>query len=78
MEFAFNVTLQVTVLEVVQPVHDEKMFAPEVAGAVRTTEVPELYIRVKLVEPLPLPLLSAGKTAIATPLAGLDESTVSA
>jgi hypothetical protein len=34
-------------------------------------------VRVKLVVPLPALLLSAGETAIATPLEGLVESTVS-
>jgi hypothetical protein len=36
------VTLQVTVLAVVQPLHDEKVLLPEVAGAVSVTAVPEL------------------------------------
>jgi hypothetical protein len=49
---------------------------PEVAAAVSVTLVPELYVRVKLVLPLPPPLLSAGKTPIATPLAGFAEFTV--
>jgi len=34
-------------------------------------------VRVKLVVPLPAPLLSAGETVIATPLDGLAEFTVS-
>jgi hypothetical protein len=38
---AVNVTLQVTVLLVVQPVHEEKLLPPEVAGAVRTTAEPD-------------------------------------
>jgi hypothetical protein len=37
--FAFNVTLHVTVLAVVQPVHEEKALPPKVAGAVRVTAV---------------------------------------
>ena len=38
---AFTVTLQVTVLAVVHPVHELKVLAPEVAGAVSVTDVPE-------------------------------------
>jgi hypothetical protein len=34
------VTVQVTVLVLVQPVHEEKTLLPEVAGAVRVTAVP--------------------------------------
>jgi hypothetical protein len=49
---------------------------PEVAGAVSVTVVPELYVRVKLVVPFAAPLLSAGETVMATPLAGLVESIV--
>jgi hypothetical protein len=37
---AFMVTVQVTVLALVQPVHAEKVLLPEVAGAVKVTEVP--------------------------------------
>ena len=70
-------TVQVTVLAEVQPVHEEKVLLPEVAGAVSVTVVPELYIRVKLVVPFAALLLSAGETAIVTPLAGSVESTVS-
>jgi hypothetical protein len=69
-------TVQVTVLAEVQPVHEEKVLLPEVEGAVKVTEVPELYVRVKLVVPLAALLLSAGETVMATPLAGLVESTV--
>ena len=39
---AASVTVQVVELEVVHPVHDENVFVPEVAGAVRVTAVPEL------------------------------------
>jgi hypothetical protein len=74
--FALRVTLHVVVLKVVQPVHDENVLTPAVAGAVRTTGVPALYVRVKLVVPLVRLLLSAWPTVIATPLAGLAESTV--
>jgi hypothetical protein len=69
-------TVQVTVLAEVQPVHEEKVLLPEVAGAVSVTVVPELYVRVKLDVPFPALLLSAGETVMATPLAGLVESTV--
>jgi hypothetical protein len=34
------VTVQVTVLALLQPVHAEKLLLPEVAGAVRVTVVP--------------------------------------
>jgi hypothetical protein len=71
------VTVQVSVLAVVHPVHAEKGFPLAVAGAVSVTEVPESYVRVKLVVPLPLPLTSLGVTVIATPLEGLVEFTVS-
>jgi hypothetical protein len=37
---AFIVTLQVTVLAVVHPVHEVKVFAPERASAVSVTDVP--------------------------------------
>jgi hypothetical protein len=66
----------VRVLVDVQPVHEEKVLPPELAGAVKVTVVPELYVRVKLVEPLAALLLSAGETVMATPLAGSTESTV--
>jgi hypothetical protein len=39
---ALMVTLQVVVLVVVQPDHEEKLFPPAVAGAVKTTAAPEL------------------------------------
>ncbi len=35
-------TVQVTVLAVVHPAHETNVLAPDVAGAVRVTEVPEL------------------------------------
>jgi hypothetical protein len=38
---AFNVTLQVKVLALVHPVHEEKVLPPEVAGAVSVTDAPE-------------------------------------
>ncbi len=60
----------------VQPVQDEKLLPLAVDGAVRVIEVPELYVRVKLVFPLPWLELSAGDTVIATPLAGFVELTV--
>jgi hypothetical protein len=75
--FAFSVTLQVSVLAVVHPVHALKVSLPEAAGAVKVTAVPASYIRVKLAVPFPEPLLSAGVTAIATPVAGSAVFTVS-
>jgi hypothetical protein len=74
---AFNVTSQVTVLEVVHPVQDENALPPAEAGAVSVTVVPGAYVRVKLVLPLDALLMSAGETLIETPLAGLVELTVS-
>jgi hypothetical protein len=70
------VTLQVSVLAVVHPVHEEKGFPLAVAGAVRVTAIPESYVRVKLVVPFPWPLTSLGETVIVTPLEGLVEFTV--
>ena len=35
-------TVHVTVLVDVQPVHEEKVLPPEVEGAVKVTDVPEL------------------------------------
>jgi hypothetical protein len=40
--FAVNVTLQVVPVVVVQPVHEENVSVPDVAGAVRIIAVPEL------------------------------------
>jgi hypothetical protein len=71
------VTLQVSVLTLVHPVHEENGFPLTVAGAVRVTAVPESYVRVKLVVPFPAPVTSLGETVIATPLEGLVEFTVS-
>jgi hypothetical protein len=74
---AFSVTVQVTVLAVVQPVHEEKVLPLAVDGAVSVTELPESYVRVKLVVPLVELLLSAGVTPMDTPLDGFVELTVS-
>jgi hypothetical protein len=71
------VTVQVTVLALVHPLHAENGFPLAVAGAVRVTVAPVSYMRVKLVVPFPSLLTSLGETAIATPLEGLVESTVS-
>jgi hypothetical protein len=60
----------------VHPVHDPKTLDPAIEGAVRLTLVPLLYIRVKLVLPELLPLLSTTETPMPTPLAGLVELTV--
>jgi hypothetical protein len=65
-------------LLLVHPLHETKLSIPDVAGAVSVTATPELYVRTKLVLPLPAPLMSAGLTWIATPLLGLTEFTVSA
>jgi len=73
---AFIVTLQVTVVAEVQPDHETKVWTPDVARAVNVTDAPALYVRVKLAVPLPDPLLSAGLTAMAIPLAGLTVFTV--
>jgi hypothetical protein len=73
----FIVTLQVMVLALVHPLHEEKVFPLAVAGAVRVTAAPESYVRVKLVVPFPSLLTSLGETVIATPLEGLVEFTVS-
>jgi hypothetical protein len=40
--FDVSVTVQVVVEAVVHPVHEANVFAPEVAGAVNVTVVPEL------------------------------------
>jgi hypothetical protein len=71
------VTLQVTVVDVHPPLQETNVLPPALAGAVRVTDVPELYVRVKLVLPLAAPLLSAGETVMVAPLAGVVESTVS-
>jgi hypothetical protein len=73
----FIVTLQVSALAVVHPLHEENGFPLAVAGAVRVTAAPESYVRVKLVVPFPAPLTSLGETVIATLLEGLVEFTVS-
>jgi heme exporter protein D len=39
---AFSVTVQVKVLELVHPVHEEKALLPEVAGAPSVTVVPAM------------------------------------
>jgi hypothetical protein len=70
------VTLQVSALAFVHPLHEANGFPLAVAGAVRVTAVPESYVRVKLVEPFPAPVTSLGETVIATPLEGLVEFTV--
>jgi hypothetical protein len=71
------VTLQVSVLALVHPVHEAKGFPLAVVGAVRVTAAPESYVRVKPVVPFPAPVTSLGETVIATPLEGLVEFTVS-
>jgi hypothetical protein len=71
------VTVQVTVLALVHPLHEENGFPLAVAGADRVTVAPESYVRVKLVVPFPSLLTSLGETVIATPLEGLVEFTIS-
>jgi hypothetical protein len=73
---ALIMTVQVVPAVEVHPAQEEKVFVPEVAGAVSVTLVPLLYVRVKLLLPAALPLSSTGETPIATPLAGLVEFTV--
>jgi hypothetical protein len=71
------VAVQVSVLALVHPLHEEKVFPLAVTGAVRVTVAPESYVRVKLVVPFPAPLASLGETVMGTPLEGLVEFTVS-
>jgi hypothetical protein len=71
------VTLQVTVLALVHPLHAENVFPLTVPGAVTVTAAPKSYVRVKLVVPAPALLTSLGETLIVTPLEGLVEFTVS-
>jgi hypothetical protein len=75
--FAVKVTLHVVPVLVVQPLHEENVSVPDVAGAVSITAVPELYIRLNSVVPLELPLLSAGEAEMATPADGFVEATLS-
>ena len=77
MVFAFSVTLHVTVLDVVQPVQEEKVFPLAVEGAVRMICVPELAVTVKPVEPFRAALLPFSVYEIETPVEGLAELTVS-
>jgi hypothetical protein len=70
-------TVQISCEVELHPLQLAKVFVPDVAGAVSVTLVPLLYVRVKLLLPAALPLLSTGETPIATPLAGLVELTVS-
>ena len=60
-----------------QPVHDPNVLLPSVAGAVSVTAAPESYVSVNAVIPELVLFTSAGDAAIATPLAGFVESTVS-
>ena len=55
--FPFSVTLHVMELADVQPVHDEKLFPPDVEGAKRMICVPEPAITEKLVVPVTAALL---------------------
>jgi hypothetical protein len=73
----FIVTVQVSADACVHPLHDWKELALEVAAVVSVTEVPALYVRVKVVVPPAALLLSAGLTAMVAPLEGEVELTVS-
>jgi hypothetical protein len=73
---AFKITVQVVPLDEEHPDQDENLFAPAVFAAVSVTVVPALYVRLSAVAPLDAPLLSEGLTVMATPFAGLVESTV--
>jgi hypothetical protein len=54
---ADNVTLQVVVLEVVQPVQEENVLLPADEGAESTIFVPELAVMAKLVVPVVIAVL---------------------
>ena len=73
----FKVTLQLTVLVVVHPDHEEKLLLPAVFGAVRPTGVPDEKVAVKLVVPLVTRPVRESPYEITTPLAGFVEFTVS-
>ncbi len=51
--FALRFTVHVALAAEVHPAQDEKLLPLAVEGAVRVIDVPELYVRVKLVVPLP-------------------------
>ena len=73
---ALIVSVQVAPLVLVHPLQEANGFPPAVDGAVRVTEVPESYVNVKLVVPLPALLVSLGDAVMVTPVEGLAESTV--
>jgi hypothetical protein len=73
---ALIVAVHVVVVALVQPVHELNLFPEALLGAVRVTDVPALYVRVKPVESFPALLLSFGDTAMATALFGFEEFTV--
>jgi hypothetical protein len=70
------VIVQVTVLTELHPVHEEKVLLPAVAGALRRTVAPAVWVPVKLVVPVLTTLLLGLPTVMTTPLAGLVEFTV--
>ena len=76
---AFIWTLTVTFVPMLTPsfCQPEKLLPPADAGAVKLTEVPLKYERLKDVVPLLAPALSAGDTVIGTPVAGFVESILS-
>lgn len=71
------VSAQVTVFVDAHPDQEEKLLMPDLGGAVRVKDVPALYVREKLVVPLDVSLFPAEVTEMDTPVAGLDEFTVS-
>jgi hypothetical protein len=66
-----NATVQAVAFVEVQPVQFENVLPPALAGAVKVTELPIRYLRVKPATPLPAPLMSFRLTAMVTPLVGL-------
>ena len=74
--FALIVTVHVVPLVDAHPLHETNGSLPEALGAVSVTLTPALYVRVKLVVPVPRLFASNVPTVIATPLAGFVEFTV--
>jgi len=70
------VAVHTVVLTEVQPVHEENVLAPAVAGAVRRYVTPAVPISLKLVVPCVTTLLLGCPTPMTTPLAGFVELTV--
>jgi hypothetical protein len=70
------VTLQVSALALVHPLHEENGFPLAVVGAIRFSTVPEPYVSVKGVVPVWARLVLPTVYEIVTPLEGLVELTV--